>query len=60
MAVNKMDTPNSGVDCVVSSCEYYMAGDHCAAEKIMVQPRHADTSNETDCGTFTNKNETMS
>lgn len=34
----KMDKPNEGVKCVVNSCEYYMNGDHCAAERIQVNP----------------------
>jgi hypothetical protein len=52
MSVRKMDKPNEGIKCIVSSCEYYMNGDHCSAEKIQVEPRHASTSNDTDCATF--------
>lgn len=56
MAVKKMDTPNEGIQCVVNTCEYYMNGDHCTAEKIQVEPRNADTSDMTDCSTFKQKN----
>lgn len=52
MSVKKMDTPNQGIQCVVNTCEYYMNGDHCSAEKIQVEPRNADTSEKTDCSTF--------
>jgi hypothetical protein len=52
MSVKKLDKPNEGVKCVVISCEYYMNGDHCAAEKIQVEPRNASESDQTDCATF--------
>jgi len=55
MAIRKMDKPNEGVRCVVNTCEYYMAGDHCSAEKIQVEPRNASDSEETDCATFIKK-----
>lgn len=55
MAVKKMDTPNMGINCVVNTCEYYMNGDHCTAEKIEVKPRNANSATDTDCSTFTNK-----
>jgi len=55
MTVKKMDKPNEGVKCVVNTCEYYMNGDHCAAEKIQVEPRNATSSNQTDCSTFVQK-----
>lgn len=55
MTIKKMDKPNEGVKCVVSTCEYYMNGDHCTAEKIQVEPRHATDSNQTDCSTFIKK-----
>jgi hypothetical protein len=48
-----MDHPNHGIKCVVNTCHYYMSGDHCAAEKIEVQPRNAHDTHETDCATFT-------
>ncbi|MGF7143289.1 hypothetical protein HNQ56_001712 [Anaerotaenia torta] len=55
MAVRKMDKPNEGIKCVVNTCEYHMNGDHCAAEKIQVEPRNAKDSDQTDCTTFTRK-----
>ncbi|NLP35310.1 MAG: DUF1540 domain-containing protein [Clostridiales bacterium] len=55
MAIKKMDKPNEGIKCVVNTCEYYMNGDHCSAEKIHVEPRNATDSNQTDCSTFIQK-----
>ena len=55
MDANKTGNPISRVKCVVNSCEYYMSGDRCTAEKIEVQPRNAVNSQETDCATFTPK-----
>ena len=52
MSVKKMSQPNSGIKCIVNTCNYYMSGDHCTAEKIEIQPRNATNSNETDCATF--------
>lgn len=52
MPVRKMDQPNGGIKCVVNTCNYYMSGDHCSAERIEVQPKNASTSNQTDCATF--------
>lgn len=52
MKINKMEQPNQGVKCVASNCHYYMAGDHCSAERIEVQPKNAKNSEETDCATF--------
>ncbi len=54
----KMDKPNEGISCVVNTCEYYMNGDHCSAEKIQVEPRNAKGSDQTDCATFTAKDKT--
>jgi hypothetical protein len=55
MSVKKMDKPNEGIKCIVNTCEYYMNGDHCTAEKINVEPRNARESDETDCATFAPK-----
>ncbi len=55
--VRKMDKPNEGIKCIVNTCEYYMNGDHCTAEKIDVEPRNANNSGETDCATFAPKNQ---
>lgn len=53
MKAEKKDQPNPGIKCVVNSCYYYMTGDKCSAEKIEVQPRNAQSNEETDCATFT-------
>lgn len=55
MAIRKMEKPNEGIKCIVNTCEYYMNGDHCAAEQIQIEPRNAVDSEETDCSTFTKK-----
>ena len=52
MKANKMNHPNQAISCEVSSCQYYMQGDFCSADKIHVSPRNAKTSGETDCSTF--------
>lgn len=59
MAIRKLEKPNEGVKCIVNTCEYYMNGDHCAAEQIKVEPRNAKNSGETDCSTFSQKNQTF-
>lgn len=59
MSIRKMDKPNEGVKCIVNTCEYYMNGDHCAAEHIQVEPRNAKESDETDCATFAPKDSTF-
>lgn len=55
MQAKKMNQPNPGIRCVVNTCEYYMNGDHCTAERIEVQPQNASNSDDTDCATFTKK-----
>ena len=55
MKANKMDHPNGGISCEVTTCSYYMNGDYCSADKIQVTPRNARTVGETDCSTFTPK-----
>lgn len=52
MQAKKMSQPNAGIKCVVNTCTYYMAGDHCTADRIEVQPRNAANSQDTDCSTF--------
>ena len=52
MRTTKMSHPNSGIKCMVNSCNYYMSGDHCCAEKIEVAPKNASNSQDTDCVTF--------
>ncbi len=60
LKAQKMDHHNPGIKCVVNSCHYYDHGDHCTASKIEVQHRDAHNSKETDCATFTPKNQSMS
>jgi hypothetical protein len=55
MKVNKMQSPNPGIQCAVNTCYYYMNGDHCTAEQIQVEPRDAVNSDQTDCMTFIKK-----
>ncbi|ADY57441.1 protein of unknown function DUF1540 [Syntrophobotulus glycolicus DSM 8271] len=50
--VKKMDSPNTGIKCEVSTCRYYSSGDHCTAEIIEVQNKDASTSRDTNCNTF--------
>lgn len=50
--VQKMDSPNPGIKCVVDTCYYYSSGNHCTASMIEVQPQHAEDTEETDCATF--------
>ena len=52
MKANKMDHPNGGISCEVSTCNYYMSGNYCSADKIQVTPKNANTSDQTDCATF--------
>lgn len=53
MKAEKMSRPNDGIKCMVNTCHYYMSGDHCTASQIEVQHKNANTSQETDCATFT-------
>lgn len=50
--IEKSNTPNPGIKCVVNTCHYYSEGDHCTAQRIEVQHRNAKNSEETDCATF--------
>lgn len=52
MTAKKMDKPNEGIKCLVNTCHYYMSGDHCCANKIEVQCKNAQDSEQTDCATF--------
>ena len=52
MKANKMDHPNGGISCEVTTCSYYMSGNYCSADKIQVTPKNAHTADETDCATF--------
>lgn len=52
MKTKKMDSPNTGIKCEVSTCKYYVSGDHCTAEQIQVHNKTASTSQDTNCDTF--------
>ncbi len=45
------------VKCVVDSCTYYQDGNRCVAQMIEIQPPGANDKQETDCATFTPKNQ---
>lgn len=50
-----MDNTNrelAGVKCVVDSCEYNKDGSKCVAKEILVEPKNAKSSDDTDCSTF--------
>lgn len=48
----KMNHANPGIKCQVNTCEFYMQGDQCCADKIEVQSPNAMSSADTDCKTF--------
>ena len=50
--VEKSQQHLPGVKCVVNSCYFHAQGDYCQAEKIEIQPPHAQDTEETDCATF--------
>jgi hypothetical protein len=52
LKTKKMDSPNTGIKCEVSTCKYYQSGDHCTAEQIQVHNKTASTSQDTNCDTF--------
>ena len=41
-----------GINCDVKSCYFNDCCEHCTAEKIVVGPSYASTSNDTICSTF--------
>jgi hypothetical protein len=47
-----MNKPLEGVKCIVTTCAYNKDGNKCTAESILVEPKHAHTSDDTDCSTF--------
>jgi hypothetical protein len=53
MKAKKMNGPNTGIKCQVTSCYYHNPGDQCTAEKIEV--KGAGSSQEADCVTFSPK-----
>lgn len=50
--VSKSNQPINRVKCVVDSCHFYAAGDHCTAQEIEIQPPGARDTETTDCSTF--------
>lgn len=52
MHIKKTDEPLDGVKCVVNTCHYHVPGDHCSASKIEIQPKNAQSTEDTDCATF--------
>ncbi len=42
----------NGVKCIVTSCFYNKGGNKCMADQILVEPKNAQTSDDTDCSTF--------
>ncbi len=42
----------NGVKCVATNCEYNKDGEKCTAKSILVEPKSARTSDDTDCSTF--------
>lgn len=41
-----------GVKCVVTTCHYHHPGNLCSAGTIEITPKHASTTEDTDCETF--------
>ena len=50
--VSNTNQPISRVKCVVDNCHYWLAGDHCTAQQIEIQPPGAMDTQATDCATF--------
>ncbi len=46
----------SRVKCVVDSCEYNEEASYCIASEIEIQPPDAGDTEETDCATFSPRN----
>lgn len=44
--------PLEGVKCLVNTCTYNKDGRECVANAILVEPKNATSSNQTDCSTF--------
>jgi hypothetical protein len=57
MKATKMSHPNEAVNCSVNTCYFYMNGDKCSADKIKVEPMNASSEQQTDCSTFTKKDQ---
>ncbi|OPJ65025.1 DUF1540 domain-containing protein [Clostridium oryzae] len=51
--IEKSSEKLNGVKCIVSNCYYHVGANGCSASAIEIAPQHADSSEETDCNTFT-------
>ena len=49
------DKPNEGVKCDVKNCVYHSGEKHCTAKCIAVGPQSTQTSADTICATFKQK-----
>ena len=47
--------PNKGIKCDVKNCMYHSGDTYCVADQIAVGPHHAETSADTICVTFKQK-----
>ena len=47
--------PNKGIKCDVKNCMYHSGDTYCVADQIAVGPHHAETSADTICATFKQK-----
>lgn len=45
----------SGVNCSVNTCKHFMQGNFCSAEGIDIEPKDAQSFEQTDCSTFMQK-----
>ncbi len=52
---DKSKEPISGVNCMVSSCNYHTEDNECLAGRITVGQPHSEAKSETDCETFVKK-----
>lgn len=52
---SKDEKPNSGVMCDVSNCTYHDGRGYCYAHKINIGPSYANTTADTICATFKQK-----
>ena len=46
---------NEGIKCDVKNCVYHSGDTYCTAKQIAVGPHHAETSADTICATFKQK-----
>lgn len=55
MQSHRTDHANPGIKCQVNTCQYYMNGDMCCADRIEVMHRNAGNIEDTNCNTFAKK-----